>query len=223
MALFHLLVSPLIISDKDVLDLGSGCGDSTALLREMKPRSVRGVTAEKSQFEVSKKRFPRLDFVNSDAITYLSLMEKETVDCIIALDCVYHFSSRKQFLKHSFHTLRPGGHLALTDLILGNETTFLQRLLLRIICFLTSSPYANFKTQETYLKDYIAAGFVDLEAEDISDDVFLGLAGFIGRHRTTMTGFGIKASWGGYLGFRRVLEWWSKGVVRFVVVHAEKW
>jgi hypothetical protein len=56
--------------------------------------------------------------------------------------------------------------------------------------------------------------------QDISEDVFVGLAGFIGRHRGVMRGFGITGSWGGYLVFKRVLEWWNSGVVRFVVVHA---
>ena len=188
----------------------------------MKPRSLKGVTSERSQYTISRERFPEVDFAHADGVTYVGSLEDGSVDCIIALDCVYHFSSRHEFLKHSQRILRPGGHLALTDLILGPQTTFTQRLLLRLICALTSSPFANFKTREEYLRDYRDAGFLDIEMEDISNDVFLGLAGFIGRHNRTMKGLGIGGRWGGYLLFKKVLEWWSTGVVRFVVVRATR-
>lgn len=188
----------------------------------MKPRSLKGVTSERSQYTISRERFPEVDFVHADAITYVSSLEEGTVDCIIGLDCVYHFSLRYEFLKQSSRLVRPGGHLALTDLILGPNTTFSQRLLLRLICALTSSPFANFKPQKEYLQDYKEAGFKDIEMEDISEVVFLGLAGFLGRHRRLMKGLGIGGRWGGYLAFKKVLEWWSTGVVRFVVITAKK-
>src|SRR5579859_1436300 len=114
----------------------------------MKPRSLKGVTSERSQYTISRERFPGVDFVHADAITYMRSLKDGSVDCIIGLDCVYHFTSRKKFLKHSQRILRLGGHLALTDLILGPNTTFTQRLLLRLVCALTSSPFANFKTRE---------------------------------------------------------------------------
>ena len=221
-ALFHHLISRLIIPDKDILDIGSGCGESTALLAEMKPRSLRGVTLEKSQYLLSRARFPGVEFINSEAGKFLAGLEPGSVDSIIALDCVYHFPLRLRFLDQAARVLRPGGigKVALTDLILGDETTFLQRLLLRLICALTASGYGNFKTAEEYLREFKEAGFVDVELQDISEDVFLGLAGFIGRQRSVMKGFGIEGKWGGYLVFKRVLEWWSTGVVRFVVVWA---
>ena len=207
----------------DILDVGSGCGDSTALLAEMKPRTLRGVTSHPGQSALSRKRFPHIQYIRADAVDLITSLESESVDRIFALDCVYHFSSRRRFLEGSANVLRKQGKIALTDLILGDNVTFLQRLLMRIICFLTDAPYSNFKVRREYQTDLVGAGFEDISVEDISADVFPGLQGFIARHRREMEEFNITGKWTGYRVFARVLKWWwESGTVRFVVVHAKK-
>jgi SAM-dependent methyltransferase len=42
-----------------------------------------------------------------------------SVDHIIALECVFHFPSRKAFMREAARVLAPGGTLALTDLVLA--------------------------------------------------------------------------------------------------------
>jgi ubiquinone/menaquinone biosynthesis C-methylase UbiE len=221
-ALFDILVGRSEITPNlDILDIGSGCGDSTLLLSRMKPKSLCGVTSQATQSMISRQRFPKIQFVHADAVEYISSLPSETVDRIFALDCVYHFSSRSRFLKESTRILRNNGKIALTDLILG-QTTLLQRLIMRIICFLTSSPYSNFQTMDEYRLELSRTGLTDISIEDISTDVFPGLRDFIWRHYTTMGSFGISGSWMGYLVFARILDWWSTGVVRFIAVHASK-
>jgi SAM-dependent methyltransferase len=187
----------------------------------MKPRSLQGITSHPVQSELSRQRFPELQFIHADAVEYISSLPNEGMDRIFALDCVYHFSSRLQFLVESTRILRPNGKVVITDLLLG-DTTMLQRLIMRVICLLTSSPYSNFKTEKEYHCDFVEAGFTNISIEDLSGEVFPGLRNFIIRHHATMGKFGIKGNWMGYLVFTRVLEWWSKGVVRFIVVHANK-
>jgi SAM-dependent methyltransferase len=187
----------------------------------MKPRNLLGVTSHPAQSEISRQRFPELQFIHADAVEYISSQPSDSMDRIFALDCVYHFSSRLQFLEESTRVLRPNGRVAITDLTFG-DTTILQRLMMRMICLLTSSPYSNFKTEKEYRLDFVSAGLTDISIEDISGDVFLGLRDFIIQHRATMGKFGINGSWTGYLVFARVLEWWSKGIVRFIIVHASK-
>ena len=207
----------------DILDVGSGCGDSTALLAEMKPRTLRGVTSHKSQSALSQQRFPHIEFIRADAVEYITSLPEESVDRIFALDCVYHFSSRSRFLQESARVFRENGRTAMTDLIVGDNITILQRLLMRIICLLTGSPYSNFKTKNEYHSDLVLAGFEDISFEDISRDVFPGLREFISRHRREMMKFEIGGKWTGYMVFARVLKWWwDTGVVRFVIVDARK-
>lgn len=223
-ALFQLLVAQAnIIPGLDILDVGSGCGDSTALLAETKPHTLRGVTSHKLQSALSRQRFPHVQFVPADAVEYVASLPNESVDRVFALDCVYHFSSRIRFLQESLRVIRDNGRIAITDLILGDNITRFQRLLMRVICFITGSPYSNFKTRKEYHKDFTRAGFADISIEDISGYVFPGLQEFISHHRQEMARFGISGKWTGYMVFARVLKWWWKtGVVRFVVVHARK-
>lgn len=221
-ALFGILVNRADITPNlEILDIGSGCGDSTALLSKMQPKSLCGITSHPAQSDISRRRFPKVQFIHADAVDYVSSLSSESVDRIFALDCVYHFSSRLQFLKESTRILRNNGKIVMTDLILG-ETTLSQRLIMRIICLLTSSPYSNFKTIEEYRLDLSQTGLTDISIEDISINVFPGLRDFIRGHHAIMDKFGISGSWMGYLVFARILDWWSTGIVRFLVVSASK-
>jgi SAM-dependent methyltransferase len=223
-ALFHLLVARAeILPNLDILDLGCGCGDSTGLLAEFKPHTLRGVSSETAQSQLSQQRFPHIKFIHSDAVEYITSLPNKSLDRIFALDCAYHFPSRKNFLYQSCRVLRRDGRIAMTDLIFGDNISPLQRALTWVICLLTNAPYSNFKTEMEYYSDFLHAGYNDATIEDISRDVFPGLQEFISRHRKEMSRFGISGNWTGYLVFSRVLKWWSEtGVVRFIVVHAQK-
>ncbi len=84
-ALFRLLVARAdIVPGFDILDVGCGCGDSTALLAELKPRTLRGVTSHKSQSELSRQRFPHIEFIHIDAVEYITSLPEESVDRIFA-------------------------------------------------------------------------------------------------------------------------------------------
>jgi cyclopropane fatty-acyl-phospholipid synthase-like methyltransferase len=211
-----------IRTDTDILDIGCGCGDSTNLLSGMKPRSIRGITSTFAQSEISRRRFPEIQFINCDAVQYVGYLPSESIDLIFALDCAYHFSSRTNFLKQSSRALRVNGQIVLTDLILGDDTTLFQRMLMRIICLLTGLPYCNFKVESAYRHDFQGAGFSEIDLEDISDDVFPRLEHFIQQHQKEMTSFGIRGKWTGFLIFARILAWWKTGVVRFIVVNATR-
>ena len=189
----------------------------------MKPRTLRGITSLVAQSEISRRRFPEIDFVWADAVKYVTSLPSEQVDRIFAVDCVYHFSSRTRFLDGCVRALRNNGRIALTDLVLGDNVTFVQKLLLRVVCFLTGVSYSNFKVRNEYFNDFFLTGFEDITIEDISAHVFPGLQNFIYRHRIEIATYGIGGNWFGYLMFARILKWWwTARVVRFIVVHARK-
>ena len=222
--MFRLLVTRADIGpDLDILDIGSGCGDSTHLLSQLKPRTLRGVTSEPAQAAIARRRFPVVEFVHADAVEYVASLEDDSVDRIFALDCAYHFSSRQRFLEQSARVLRSNGRIAMTDLVLGDNVSAFQRLLLRLITLLTGAPYSNFKNIEDYRSDFVNERFESVKIEDISKEVLPGLQSFIHRHRQEMKDFGISGKWTGYLVFAKVLSWWWRSkVVRFIVVKASK-
>ena len=222
-ALFRLLLTKAQVEPNlDVLDIGSGCGDSTHLLSQQKTRSLKGVTSSSSQVVIARRRFPGLEFIAADAVAYLMSLPDETVDLIFALDCAYHFSSRKRFLQHCARVLRSNGRIAMTDLILGDNISLSQSLCMRFIALLTGAPYSNFKAMEEYRSDFIQAGFVNITIEDISENVFPGLQSFIHRHHEEMTRYDLNGKWTGYMVFAKVLTWWwTSKVVRFIAVKAD--
>ena len=136
-ALFRLLVTRAdIVPDLDILDIGSGCGDSTHLLSQLKPRTLRGVTSESTQTVIARRRFPDVEFVHADAVEYVASLEDDSVDRVFALDCAYHFSSRQRFLEHIARVLRSNGRIAMTDLVLGDSVSASHRLRMRLITLL---------------------------------------------------------------------------------------
>ena len=104
----------------------------------------------------------------------------------------------------------------------SNDPSLATLLLLRFICLVSKVPWTNMVSQDEYIARVRAAGFAQVELEDVSARVFLPLATWI-RERDQKYGRAFGGEWGGLMGFARVLEWWSRGTaVSFVVVSAVK-
>jgi SAM-dependent methyltransferase len=154
-------------------------------------------------------------------VEFVTSLPDKSMDRIFALDCAYHFSSRRKFLDESKRVLRNDGMIVMTDLIFGENMTTFQRLLMRVVCVLTGAPYSNFKMKEQYHSDFVEAGFERISIEDISENVFPRLRDFIFCHHKEMEMFEISGKWTGYLIFARILKWWwESDVVRFILVSA---
>ncbi|KAL4782366.1 hypothetical protein BJX76DRAFT_292062 [Aspergillus varians] len=156
--------------------------------------------------------------------------EIETENWLLALDTLYHFHpSRGPLLKYTHSTLHAS--LMAFDLLLqspssssSKQISLWTRLLLRLLCLLSGTPYSNFLTEEEYTALLVRSGY---EAEkivfrDISADVFPGIAGFIKRRGEVVKGYGLGGgSMGKFRGAGAVFGWWARtGVVKGVVVVA---
>ncbi|KAG7450462.1 uncharacterized protein BT62DRAFT_513521 [Guyanagaster necrorhizus] len=126
-------------------------------------------------------------------------------DTILALDCAYHFHTRREFLRQSLSHLAPGGRIALADICFPTtrKTMSLRtRVLLEILNMI---PKENIVSLEEYEADMRNMGYVDVKLEDISDEVFPGFVRFLKRR-----------GWGWRIFGRVVTE--IAGRARFVVV-----
>ncbi|KAI0094671.1 hypothetical protein BDY19DRAFT_913950 [Irpex rosettiformis] len=215
-------------SDGIVLDVGHGCGDSLLLHLEHpsipRPKRLVGITSQIQHYrralERTSVRNPGdsvdMCLTHGDAVyrgdTPSHPLDAKTYEgaytTILALDCAYHFRSRRLFLEQSFKCLAIGGNIALGDICFAPGSLSLTTRFM--IALMGSMPSENVMTTEEYVAMLRGIGYVDVKLENITQDVFPGFVTFLkGRGLA----FGILASH-----FERLV---SRGML-FVIVSASK-
>ncbi|WFD20507.1 T-complex protein 1 subunit delta [Malassezia caprae] len=119
-----------------VLDVGHGCGDSLLLLSQRPLTCLHGVTSLPAHAQRAQKRLgDKAQVWCADAVDWLAQEHADSYDVILALDCAYHFRDRSLFFQRARKHLKPGGRLALVDLlrdishdVFPGFSTFLQGL-----------------------------------------------------------------------------------------------
>jgi hypothetical protein len=129
---------------------------------------------------------------------------------ILALDCAYHFDTRNAFLRQSFARLAPGGRIALADIVFDAEALTRASLVKRWLMSTFLMPKRNIISIEKYVQDMLDMGYVDVELEDVSEDVFPGFMRFL-RSRGL-----------GWSCFSGIVGLCHKAGARFVVVAGSK-
>ncbi|KAJ6000796.1 hypothetical protein N7481_001205 [Penicillium waksmanii] len=141
---------------------------------------------------------------------------------VLAVDTMYHYRpSRLPLFQYANSTLNAS--FMAFDLILGPETSWKQRLFLRLTCWLTRSPYGNFVSQEEYKNLLVQGGYEpsQIEIRDISGHVFPGLVKFLHQRVREGTPLGLNVS--KFRAAELLFGWWANtGVIRGVIVTAHK-
>lgn len=122
-ALTLLVASAAGLSAQDrVLDVGCGYGaGAVACLRHFQPASIVGIDVTELRLDygrgyVREQGFAdRIDLRLGDA-TRMEFGDA-SFDKLVSVECAFHFDTRADFLREAARVLRPGGTLALTDLI----------------------------------------------------------------------------------------------------------
>ncbi|PWN53746.1 hypothetical protein IE53DRAFT_309695 [Violaceomyces palustris] len=247
-----------------ILDVGHGNGDSLLLLkRNWNPAVLHGVTSLRANARRAEERLSeeigRTGDDGSeaavwcqDAVKWLSKTGQglEKYDAILALDCMYHFPDRAEFLRLAYDRLEPGGVLATIDLFSSwprprrlenfkesclpppiRPPTLLQRFKHRLVCMMTGVPPAALWSFDRYAAELERSGFhpSNVQMKDISADVFPGFSAFLqglgrGSEKAWRGG-----SWPMIFGLQRfgdVVASWAKGgdegLVRCGLVVARK-
>ncbi|KAK0245786.1 S-adenosyl-L-methionine-dependent methyltransferase [Armillaria nabsnona] len=135
----------------------------------------------------------------------LSPNNADMYDSILALDCAYHFHTRRDFLRQSLSHLAPGGRIALADICFPMSWKTMSLGTRALLTILKVIPMENIVSLDEYEADMRNMGYVDVKVEDISEEVFPGFIRFLKSR-----------GWGWWI-FGKVMSEFA-GRARFVVV-----
>ncbi|MEB3321272.1 MAG: class I SAM-dependent methyltransferase [Synechococcaceae cyanobacterium] len=105
-----------------VLDVGCGFGGTIGHLnRGLREAELVGLNLDGRQLRRARARHApirgnRIRFVQGDACRLP--FADASFDRLLAVECIFHFPSRRRFLQEARRVLRPGGTLALSDFVL---------------------------------------------------------------------------------------------------------
>lgn len=139
---------------------------------------------------------------------------------LLALDTLYHFKpSRKPLLQHACRDMQAS--FMAFDLLLADNPSFFDKLVLRLMCLLMGFPFSNFLRRTQYEDMLVDAGYERdlITMQDISEHVFSGISGYIYRKDALLKMYGM--SMGKFRGPAKVFGWWARsGLVRGYIVVA---
>jgi SAM-dependent methyltransferase len=158
------LVARIPSSASVIADIGCGLGATTRRVCQMRPRArVLAINFSLAQLQICRKACPEAQAVQMDAAR-LGLASS-SLDAIISVEAAFHFHTRVDFLNECVRTLRPGGVLCLSDILLP----------------LAGGPLSFTVPEENFLNDgdeYRAilrkVGFKDINIESATDQCWGG-------------------------------------------------
>ena len=244
----HLAAAVDLNSESRVFDAGFGCGDQLLLwLNEYHIEFLCGINYSISQTELAQQRLQQAGFhdaadnIQQADIAYLAdysalnstSMSVSNINTVLALDCAYHFPSRKQFIADSHQILnaakndRGSKKIGFTDIVLANaiagkKLPWQKRILLNTMLRLSQIPLHNIITLPEYESQLQQAGFEQVVSQDISEQVFLPFGHWLASQEVRIKKESTKRSiWLKYKVTTAFLAWAYKNeVLRYVIISA---
>jgi ubiquinone/menaquinone biosynthesis C-methylase UbiE len=104
-----------------VLDCGCGVGGTIAALNDrFSGMHLVGLNIDARQLEIARQKVRaaagnHVEFVEADACALP--FEVDSFDAVLAVECIFHFDSRRRFLREVHRVLERGGRLGVSDVV----------------------------------------------------------------------------------------------------------
>ncbi len=209
-----------------VLDAGCGAADSCALwLREFGVASVVGVDTDDQAIALARRnlarwRFERQITLVPGSATQVAPTPGRLFDAVVSVDAAYHFAPRDRFLAAAARCLRPGGALALTDLVVVPSSSDHDRL--QRLAQASGIPQGNLWDQAHYERALSLAGFRDVRLERLDTEVLRGFTRWALRTLPRLARHKARGGWRvlGTAAFADLVRRW--GWAHYVLVRATR-
>jgi MPBQ/MSBQ methyltransferase len=142
---------------REIIDVGCGVGAGTVRLAKHFPDArVTGCNISLWQLGEAKRRGVA-HVLEMDAAAMP--LPAASVDAVSAMESAQHFDTREAFLNEAFRVLRPGGSIALADMLFADREAIGSWLL----------PAANhLEDPDTYAAVLASVGFTSIEVRDVT-------------------------------------------------------
>lgn len=167
-----------------VLDAGCGFGDQCALWADQYPQaSFCAISNSGEQLKHALTMVERRGLGKRISIVHCTATHcpfpPQCFDRIVALESAFHFDTREQFFHHALELLKPGGRIVLADFIARSSVGLAHRLAREIGGAAWQIPRSNLCSRKVYRDQLQAAGFSDVELQDVTGEVIEPFARFI--------------------------------------------
>jgi ubiquinone/menaquinone biosynthesis C-methylase UbiE len=156
-----------------VLDVGCGLGHPAMRLAETCDVDVVGITVSHLQVQQATGRAVAAGLQDKVRFQYADAMELPfpdgSFDAAWALESMLHMPDRGQVLREIGRVLRPGGRLAVADIVERGPVSAEGREVLDHIC--ETYQVTSLGTAEEYADRLAASGFTEVAIYDISENV----------------------------------------------------
>lgn len=215
-----------LTGDARVIDAACGRGTQDLyLLERFAPAHIDALDITRRNIELANSQArPGVRFHHASA-TRLPFPDG-SFSHALCVEAAHHFDTRETYLREANRVLRPGGRIALADIVLAREPrTRTERTLIGAAMALWRIPRANRVSESGYRDTLARAGFADARLEDVSAHTFPGYyraQRSAARRRELVASRGrLGAAFGAVMNYaaHRVYE---AGLLRYLLVSAVK-